>query len=77
MLGFGDIILPGILATLGLRFDLHRPPAASVAGQALARWRYPLFLLCLAAYAVGLVICYGVMSVMQSPQPALLYLVPW
>ena len=71
MLGFGDIIVPGIMAGLGLRVDVGNPRFAK------RGFRYPLFALCLVAYATGLLICYVVMSVMQSPQPALLYLNPW
>lgn len=70
MLGFGDIIVPGILVGLGLRVDVGNPRMAK------RKFHYPLFALCLLAYAVGLMVCYAAMSLMRRPQPALLYLNP-
>ncbi|XP_053321117.1 signal peptide peptidase-like 2A isoform X2 [Spea bombifrons] len=64
LLGFGDIIVPGLLAAYCRRFDV-RTSSSSV-----------YFISCTIAYAVGMVITFIVLMVMKTGQPALLYLVP-
>uniref|UniRef100_A0A8C5PBQ1 Signal peptide peptidase like 2A n=1 Tax=Leptobrachium leishanense TaxID=445787 RepID=A0A8C5PBQ1_9ANUR len=64
VLGFGDIIVPGLLVAYCRRFDV-RTTSSSV-----------YYICCTIAYAVGMVITFVVLMVMKSGQPALLYLVP-
>lgn len=65
LLGLGDIVIPGVMVALCLRFDTEKPSA---------RRRY--YELCLAFYAAGLVTTVLVMHCFKAAQPALLYLSP-
>ncbi|XP_062937546.1 signal peptide peptidase-like 2C [Cynocephalus volans] len=63
ILGFGDIVVPGFLVAYCHRFDV----------QVCSRQVY--FVACTVAYAVGLLVTFIAMVLMQMGQPALLYLV--
>uniref|UniRef100_A0A667IV00 Signal peptide peptidase-like 2C n=1 Tax=Lynx canadensis TaxID=61383 RepID=A0A667IV00_LYNCA len=63
ILGFGDIVVPGFLVAYCHRFDVQ------------VRSRQVYFVACTAAYAVGLLVTFVAMVLMQMGQPALLYLV--
>ncbi|XP_043841631.1 signal peptide peptidase-like 2A isoform X2 [Dromiciops gliroides] len=63
ILGFGDIIVPGLLVAYCRRFDIH-------VGSSI------YFVSCVIAYAVGMVLTFIVLMLMKHGQPALLYLVP-
>lgn len=65
MLGLGDIVLPGVLIALLLRFDRSRNGGSPV-----------YFVTALFAYVLGLVLTVFVMHTFKAAQPALLYLVP-
>jgi minor histocompatibility antigen H13 len=65
MLGLGDIVIPGILIALLLRFDVS-----------VNKTRRTYFYSGFAAYFLGLVATIFVMHVFKHAQPALLYLVP-
>ncbi|KAL0597899.1 Signal peptide peptidase-like 2C [Plecturocebus cupreus] len=62
-LGFGDIMVPGFLVAYCRHFDV----------QVCSRQVY--FAACTVAYAVGLLLTFMAMVLMQMGQPALLYLV--
>ncbi|CAF0972651.1 unnamed protein product [Adineta ricciae] len=65
MLGFGDIILPGILLTFCKIYDI----------ASANRW--PVYYLqSLIAYFVGLALTHVALYLMNTAQPALLYIVP-
>ncbi|XP_060708920.1 signal peptide peptidase-like 2A isoform X2 [Hemiscyllium ocellatum] len=64
ILGFGDIIVPGLLVAYCRRFDLQTNTSNIY------------FILCTTAYAVGMVLTFIVLIVTKMAQPALLYLVP-
>eukprot|EP00164_Ancoracysta_twista_P000972 GFYU01001272.1.p1 GENE.GFYU01001272.1~~GFYU01001272.1.p1 ORF type:complete len:537 (+),score=140.17 GFYU01001272.1:178-1788(+) len=66
LLGLGDIVLPSLLITYCLRFDVAR-------GYALNRSYWALTCV---GYFFGLIFTYVALVAMQSGQPALLYLVP-
>ena len=70
MIGLGDIIMPGILIAMALRYDLFRLHKNEKPGANL------YFNSCIVGYAVGIVITLVAMSIMDKEQPALLYLVP-
>ncbi|XP_043820346.1 signal peptide peptidase-like 2C [Dromiciops gliroides] len=63
ILGFGDIVVPGFLVAYCHRFDVqvHSPRV--------------YYMACTLAYAVGLLVTFLAMILMQMGQPALLYLV--
>ncbi|KAL2764831.1 signal peptide peptidase-like 2C precursor [Daubentonia madagascariensis] len=63
ILGFGDIVVPGFLVAYCHRFDMQ------------VRSRQVYFVACTLAYAVGLLVTFTAMVLMQMGQPALLYLV--
>lgn len=68
MLGFGDIVLPGLLLAFTLRYDYF---ARKTGMQGYFVWAS-------AGYGVGLLLTYGALYLMKgSGQPALLYLVPF
>jgi len=69
LLGLGDIILPGIYLAFLYRFDYAKSPWES--------WRFTgYFRVGLIAYVVGLIWTFVMLIVLQTAQPALLYLVP-
>lgn len=63
ILGFGDIVVPGFLVAYCHRFDV----------QIHSRQVY--YVACTMAYAVGLLVTFVAMVLMEMGQPALLYLV--
>ncbi|XP_041030891.1 signal peptide peptidase-like 2A isoform X4 [Carcharodon carcharias] len=64
LLGFGDIIVPGLLVAYCRRFDLQTNTSNIY------------FILCTIAYAVGMVLTFIALILTSMAQPALLYLVP-
>ena len=71
LLGLGDIVLPGLLMSLGRRIDL----SSELLGRKDRRSPkyFPILCLC---YAVGLGMANIAVVVMEMGQPALMYLVP-
>ncbi|XP_056622645.1 signal peptide peptidase-like 2A [Triplophysa dalaica] len=65
ILGYGDIIIPGLLVAYCHRFDVW-----------MSNSRRIYFISCALAYCVGLVVTFAVMLLSKMGQPALLYLVP-
>ncbi|XP_051580416.1 signal peptide peptidase-like 2A isoform X2 [Myxocyprinus asiaticus] len=65
ILGYGDIIVPGLLVAYCHRFDVWMGNSCRI-----------YFISCAIAYCVGLVVTFGVMLATKMGQPALLYLVP-
>ena len=66
MLGFGDILVPGLLVSYCHGFDLQKGTGC---------WTY--WLLANFCYGTGMVVTFVSLFVMHSAQPALLYLVPF
>uniref|UniRef100_F6Z7M0 Arginine/serine-rich coiled-coil protein 2 n=1 Tax=Xenopus tropicalis TaxID=8364 RepID=F6Z7M0_XENTR len=64
LLGFGDIIVPGLLVAYCRRFDVRSTSSMIY------------YICCTIAYAVGMVLTFIVLTLMKMGQPALLYLVP-
>uniref|UniRef100_A0A8C3BDE1 Signal peptide peptidase like 2A n=1 Tax=Cairina moschata TaxID=8855 RepID=A0A8C3BDE1_CAIMO len=64
LLGFGDIIVPGLLVAYCRRFDVQTSSSSVY------------YISCTIAYAVGMVLTFIVLALMKMGQPALLYLVP-
>jgi len=67
MLGFGDVIIPGVMTALCVRFDMvmkHR------------RVRYSYLLWGIVSYGLGLMACFVALYFMEMGQPALLYINP-
>ncbi|XP_008835319.1 signal peptide peptidase-like 2B isoform X3 [Nannospalax galili] len=64
LLGFGDILVPGLLVAYCHRFDI----------QVQSSRVY--FVACTIAYGLGLLVTFMALVLMQRGQPALLYLVP-
>ncbi|KAK6288385.1 hypothetical protein J4Q44_G00389150 [Coregonus suidteri] len=64
LLGFGDILVPGLLVAYCHRFDI------------LMQSSRFYFLACTISYGIGLLITFVALALMQMGQPALLYLVP-
>jgi minor histocompatibility antigen H13 len=75
LLGLGDVVLPGMLVAMCLRFDSH---LAGAKVEDVTRPAFPrgYFVTCMLGYALGLLVTSVVMRTFQAPQPALLYLVP-
>ncbi|KAL8138527.1 hypothetical protein V2J09_004528 [Rumex salicifolius] len=68
VIGFGDIILPGLVIAFSLRYDW-------LANKSL---RAGYFLWAMSAYGLGLLITYVALNLMDGHgQPALLYIVPF
>lgn len=75
MLGLGDIVVPGFLIALLLRFDAERAKTKPSHG-AHGRFPKPYFHAIMVAYVGGLLTTVIVMERFKAAQPALLYLVP-
>lgn len=65
LLGFGDIIVPGLLIAYCRRFEVRLTSSCSYYSS------------CAIAYAVGMVLTFVVLALTKMGQPALLYLVPF
>uniref|UniRef100_A0A7S2H102 PA domain-containing protein n=1 Tax=Octactis speculum TaxID=3111310 RepID=A0A7S2H102_9STRA len=65
MLGLGDIVLPGLLVSFAIRYDVSK--------RARVPWNYILMVI---GYSIGLMMANVAVYVMNMGQPALLYLVP-
>ncbi|XP_062946672.1 signal peptide peptidase-like 2A [Cynocephalus volans] len=63
ILGFGDIIVPGLLIAYCRRFDVQSGSSIYYVSSTIA-------------YAVGMILTFVVLVLMKKGQPALLYLVP-
>uniref|UniRef100_A0A8D1FGX3 PA domain-containing protein n=1 Tax=Sus scrofa TaxID=9823 RepID=A0A8D1FGX3_PIG len=63
ILGFGDIIVPGLLIAYCRRFDVQTGSSIYYVSSTIA-------------YAVGMILTFVVLVLMKKGQPALLYLVP-
>jgi signal peptide peptidase-like protein 2B len=80
LLGLGDIVLPGIVLAYLFRCDFTK--ATQIAPNRRLRLTevlavdYGYFVPCLCGYAIGLVVTFAALAIMQLGQPALLYLVP-
>lgn len=70
MLGLGDIVIPGVMVSLCLRFDRHLTPESS------SSYSKYYFKACFLAYLLGLATTMAVMHTFKAAQPALLYLSP-
>jgi len=75
LLGLGDIVIPGFVIGMLLRFDADNA-RLPVKFNLFASFPKPYFHTCLAAYMVGLATTLLVMIQFNAAQPALLYLVP-
>lgn len=64
LLGFGDIIIPGLLVCHNHAFDLR------------VKSKKVYYISTMIAYSVGLIITFVALAVMKVGQPALLYIVP-
>ncbi|GMK59525.1 hypothetical protein CspeluHIS016_0801310 [Cutaneotrichosporon spelunceum] len=78
MLGLGDVVIPGLLVALCLRFDLARRAAANPKEDVGPRSSFskPYFSSAIASYIAGLGATIAAMLHSGKPQPALLYLSP-
>lgn len=78
MLGLGDIVVPGLVVALCLRFDLSRYAKANPTKDVTARSTFPkpYFYCATVSYIIGLLTTMTVMHQTQHAQPALLYLSP-
>eukprot|EP01103_Thecamoeba_quadrilineata_P010046 TRINITY_DN2072_c0_g1_i1.p1 TRINITY_DN2072_c0_g1~~TRINITY_DN2072_c0_g1_i1.p1 ORF type:complete len:385 (+),score=43.57 TRINITY_DN2072_c0_g1_i1:62-1216(+) len=78
MLGLGDIVFPGFLIAMMLRFDLHLAKTRSQTKKksSKARFAKTYFYATLAGYVLGLFLTISIMHIFKAAQPALLYLVP-
>ena len=70
MLGLGDIVIPGAMVALSLRFDRHLTP------ENQSKYSKYYFKACYVAYILGLLTTMTVMHIFKAAQPALLYLSP-
>lgn len=78
MLGLGDVVVPGLMVALCLRFDLaqyaRRHPGKDVGPR--SSFSRPYFWTGVVSYLLGLAITMSVMTYFKRAQPALLYLSP-
>ncbi len=79
ILGLGDMVLPGILVALALKFDvdmaIEKFNSSKVKEKTLVVVK-SYFWACMIGYGLGIVATFIGMTLMNHAQPALLYLVP-
>ena len=84
LIGLGDIVLPGLFATLCHRFDTwkwhadHRDTEFHLLNT-IPKYILgsPYFVTSLMSYVAALLLCTAILVVFKAPQPALLYIVPF
>ena len=81
ILGLGDMVIPGIILALSLKFDVDLFLAKGKEGtaqlkQSLSNLEMPTFIGALIGYSTGIIMTIISMYAMNHPQPALLFLVP-
>ncbi|WWC88039.1 uncharacterized protein L201_002942 [Kwoniella dendrophila CBS 6074] len=78
MLGLGDIVIPGLVIALCLRFDLANYVKSHPNQEITTKSKFskPYFITGLLSYIIGLTITILVMHTFKAAQPALLYLSP-
>lgn len=77
ILGLGDIVVPGILASFCLRFDLYRfYEQREIAFHFQNKFPKPYFWTSLISYVVGLAAAASAAQIYAVGQPALLYIIP-
>lgn len=78
MLGLGDVVIPGLLVALCLRFDLARHALRNPKADVTPRSSFPkpYFTTAVVSYIAGLVATIAAMVHSGKAQPALLYLSP-
>ncbi|KAJ8601793.1 hypothetical protein CTAYLR_006816 [Chrysophaeum taylorii] len=77
MLGVGDVVVPGLLVALLLRYDARNADHDGSRGDVLVgTFDAPYFRATMLAYVAGLATTLYVMYAFDAAQPALLYLVP-
>ena len=78
LLGLGDMVIPGLLTALALKFDVDNGIAKYTPGKdnTLPEIETPTFNFVMIGYAAGMIATFVGMSLMEKAQPALLYLVP-
>lgn len=78
LLGLGDIVIPGLLISLCLRFDLFRHAKFNPDEEVTSKSKFnrSYFVVGMISYVAGLGGCMWIMSHFGRAQPALLYLSP-
>jgi minor histocompatibility antigen H13 len=91
MLGLGDIVIPGLLCSMCIRYDLISAfkrgkdqaikdgvggDAGEVSKHIAKEMDSYYFYQSIFGYFIGIAATYGAMSVYHTPQPALLYILP-
>ncbi|EGW30625.1 uncharacterized protein SPAPADRAFT_63453, partial [Spathaspora passalidarum NRRL Y-27907] len=77
LLGLGDVVVPGFLISLCLRFDIYQYYARNdVSFHHLNNYAQPYFKASLVSYVLGLLLTFSMLHIFQVGQPALLYIVP-
>ena len=80
MLGLGDIVIPGIMVAIILRYDVQKHMTGYVDGtrgkMSHATGSPRFFYSCFLGYVIGIASTIVVMNVFNAAQPALLYIVP-
>lgn len=78
MLGLGDIVIPGIMVAIILRYDVqkHMHGADRKGSMPHATGTPRIFYSCFIGYVIGISATIVVMNVFKAAQPALLYIVP-
>ena len=81
ILGLGDMVIPGVLVALALKFDvdlgLEKFSKLDEKMKSSFVFEKPHFWSCVVGYALGIISTFVSMILMEHAQPALLYLVPW
>jgi minor histocompatibility antigen H13 len=76
MLGLGDIVLPGLLLSLCIKYDIDACILSNRKPKKLEEFTLPLFYSTLFAYGLSLLTTFLAMKYFEHPQPALVFIVP-
>jgi minor histocompatibility antigen H13 len=76
MLGLGDIVIPGLLISLCIKYDIDSCILSDRKPKKVEEFTYPLFYSMLSAYTLSLIATYLALYYFEHPQPALVFIVP-
>jgi minor histocompatibility antigen H13 len=76
ILGLGDIILPGLLLSLCLKYDVDCCIHSENRPKTVQDFKLWLYYIALSAYTVSIISTYSAMYFFKHPQPALVFIVP-
>lgn len=77
MLGLGDIVVPGLLMSLCIKYDIDCCILSQKKPKKIEEFTFPLFYSVLLSYGLSFIATYVALNYFARPQPALVFIVPF